>query len=254
MNKKIIGSVVVLVLIGVGIYWFTSTKEIRQERATEKAVAKVFKTTPKAVSTDKTKKAKAKPIMITDKSGKQLKFEPSLEEKEIVFDVMKSKKRPSEEELKKVEDFYNKAAVMWEAKMASLIFEDLKLGQSAMDKYNEIREHYQEHRLSFFDAHKESEEDKKEFAKVLNNVVEKIKEDMGVDVNDPNADLRQEDAAKIQEAMFKALSEKEKDFRKEHLNEIKGVLGDEGFKKYESMKDEYNNQVTEGKVDPLFNI
>lgn len=254
--KKVIGIVIGLVLIGVGYYFLSpGIKEKMEDRKTEKEVAKVYKSTPKVSPWDKVKKAPVKTISIKDQSGKELTFEVSAEEKEAVFELIQSKKRPTEEELKMLEDFYNKAASMWEAQVAQLIFEDLGLGQSAMDKYADIKQHYQEHRLSFFDAHRANgKEDKAEFAKVLNNVAEKLKNEMGVDIMDPNADLRDEDAAKVQEAMFKALSEKEKDFKNEHLEEIKGVLGDDGFKKYQSMKNQFNNSLTEGRVDPLFNL
>jgi len=253
--KKLIGIVTIVILVGVGFYFLSpAIKEKIEERETEKAVAQVYKTTPKASPWDKVKKAPPKVISVKDESGKELKFDIPSEDKEFVFEVIQSKRKPTEEELKKIEDFYNKAASIWEAKMASLIFKDLGLGQNAMDKYNEIRQHYQEHRLSFFDAHKENPEDRKELSNLLKNVAENLKQEMGVDVSDENVDLRQEDAAKVQEAMFKALSEKEKNFRQEHLKEIKGLLGDDGFNKYQSMKDEFNTQLTEGKVDPLFNM
>jgi tartrate dehydratase alpha subunit/fumarate hydratase class I-like protein len=67
-------------------------------------------------------------------------------------------------------------------------------------------------------------------------------------------ELSKEDQKKIQDAVQKALNADASNFKDDHLKKVEKLLGKEGYQKYEKLKNDFNNEITEDGDDPLFKI
>ncbi|MFI5390903.1 MAG: hypothetical protein ACHQYQ_06035 [Bacteriovoracales bacterium] len=169
-------------------------------------------------------------------------------------------KMPDPEQKEEMEAFFNKAFIAWNDKVASLIVNDLKLGQDALDKYEKIRDDYYESQFALFQVHvgnepkgSENKDEQRRLASTVKNVKSQLVADYGIDLDKDEINSK-EDYSKVQNAIQNALGQDNKKFLGNHLNKVKDVLGEEGFKKYQKLKDYFNNEISEGGSEPLFKI
>ncbi|MFI5391877.1 MAG: hypothetical protein ACHQYQ_10995 [Bacteriovoracales bacterium] len=206
------------------------------------------------------------------KDGKKLAKPAPKEEEKTISPSIKSKglvvtekssplvKMPDPEQKEEMEAFFNKAFIAWNDKVASLIVNELKLGQDAIDKYQKIRNDYYESQFSLFQVHtanetkgSENKDEQRRLASTISNVKAQLEADYGIDLDKDELNSK-EDISKVQNAIQNALGQDNKKFLGNHLNKVKDVLGDEGFKKYQKLKDDFNNEISEGGSEPLFKI
>jgi hypothetical protein len=169
-------------------------------------------------------------------------------------------KMPDPEQKEEMEAFFNKAFIAWNDKVASLIVNDLKLGQEALDKYEKIRNDYYESQFSLFQVHtanetkgSENKDEQRRLASTISNVKAQLAADDGIDLDKDEINSK-EDISKVQNAIQNALGQDNKKFLGNHLNKVKDILGNEGFKKYQKIKDDFNKEITEDGSEPLFKI
>ncbi len=169
-------------------------------------------------------------------------------------------KMPDPSNKEEMEAFFNKAFIAWNDKVASLIVNDLKLNQDALDKYSKIRNDYYESQFSPFQVQTamepqgtENKEGQRRLASVLKTIKSNLEEEHGIDLDSDELNPKA-DNDKIQSAIENALLKDSNQFLGDHLNKVKEVLGNEGFKKYQKIKDDFNNEITEEGSEPLFKI
>jgi hypothetical protein len=169
-------------------------------------------------------------------------------------------KMPDPEQKEEMEAFFNKAFIAWNDKVASLIVNDLKLGQEALDKYEKIRDDYYESQFALFQVHvgneptgSENKDEQRRLASTMNNVKAQLEADYGIDLDKDEINSKEE-ISNVQNAIQKALEQDKKQFLGNHLNKVKDVLGNEGFKKYQKIKDDFNNEISEDGSEALFKI
>lgn len=165
---------------------------------------------------------------------------------------------PSDKEA--MEQFFNKAFMAWNEKVASLIVNDLKLGQDALDKYSKIRDDFYQAQFAHFQVHTSAEpsggedkESQRRLASLGKNFKELLETDHGINFDKDELSPK-EDFPKIQKAVQDALQKDSDKFLSNHLKQVKEVMGNEGFKKYEKLKEDFNNEITEEEGEPLFKI
>ena len=169
-------------------------------------------------------------------------------------------KMPDPSQKDEMEAFFNKAFIAWNDKVASLIVNDLKLGPEVLDKYEKIRDDYYESQFALFQVHagnepkgSENKDEQRRLASTMNNVKAQLEADYGIDLDQDEINLK-EDYPKVQTAIKNALEKDNKQFHGNHLKQVKEILGNEGFKKYQKIKDDFNKEITEDGSEPLFKI
>ncbi len=169
-------------------------------------------------------------------------------------------KMPDPSNKEEMEAFFNKAFIAWNDKVASLIVNDLKLGQDALDKYSKIRNDYYESQFSLFQVQTAQEpkgtenvEGQRRLASTIKNVKDQLENDYGINLDTDEINSK-EDRTKVKNAIENALIKDSNKFLGDHLNQLKDVLGNDGFKKYQKIKDDFNKEITEEGSEPLFKI
>lgn len=169
-------------------------------------------------------------------------------------------KVPDPADKEAMEEFFNKAFIAWNDKVASLIVNDLKLGQDALDKYSKIRNDFYQSQFAIFQVHtsaegpgNEDKESQRRLASTGNNFKNKLEENYGINFDSDQLNTK-DDFRNIQKAVNDTLKNDSDQFLADHLKQVKDVLGNEGFKKYKKIKDDFNNDITEEGSEPLFKI
>ena len=195
----------------------------------------------------------------------------SLEIKSIPTEKLESKKEegqkvsslgkmPDPADKTSMEAFYAKASAAWNEKVANLIINDLKLGQDALDKYFSIRDEYYQSQFSLLQVQTSQEPDEKRneeggrrLASAMKNAKEILEKDYGINLDKDDINIK-EDFPKISQAIQKAVIADSAKFHTEKLNQVKDVLGNDGFKKYDKMRNDFNNEITEEGAEAPFKI
>lgn len=239
MKTKIIGISFGVLLIG-AIVFIISTQDQKADPEIIKDQEKVTKLIPKKEEKVTSPQMKAT-VAVTEKSSSLGKM-------------------PDPSNKEEMEAFFNKAFIAWNDKVASLIVNDLKLDQEALDKYSKIRDDYYESQLSLFQVQTghepqgtENKEGQRRMASTMKNIKKNLEEEHGINLDTDELNPKA-DKEKIQSAIENALLKDSDQFLGDHLNKVKGVLGNEGFKKYQKIKDDFNNEITEEGSEPLFKI
>lgn len=237
MKTKIIGISFGVLLIGAIIFIISKQEQVAAPEIKDQG--KVTKLIPKKEEKVTSPQIKA---TVTEKASSSLGKMPD----------------PSDKE--EMEAFFNKAFIAWNDKVASLIVNDLKLGQDALDKYSKIRNDYYESQFSLFQVQTamepkgtENKEGQRRIASVMKNIKANLEEEHGINLDSDELNPKADDD-KIKSAIENALLKDSNQFLGDHLNKVKDVLGNEGFKKYQKIKDDFNKDIIEEGSEPLFKI
>jgi hypothetical protein len=168
-------------------------------------------------------------------------------------------KMPDPSDKAEMEEFFNKAFLAWNDKVSSLIINELKLGQDALDKYASIRDDFYQSQFTLFQVQTsqephgtENKEGQRRLASALNKTKDILEKDHGINLDED--ELSKEDEKKVQAAVQKAMNADASNFKNDHLKKLEKVLGKDGFQKYEKLKNDFNNEITEDGAEPLFKI
>lgn len=169
-------------------------------------------------------------------------------------------KMPDPADKEAMEEFFNKSFIAWNDKVASFIVNDLKLGQDALDKYSKIRDDFYQAQFALFQVHtsaetqqSEDKESQRRLASTGRNFKDNLEADYGIDFDKDKINPK-EDFPKIQKAVQDTLQKDSEQFLSNHLNQVKELMGNDGFNKYQKLKDDFNNEITEEGDPPLFKI
>ena len=81
-----------------------------------------------------------------------------------------------------------------------------------------------------------------------------MKNDTGIDLKKGDPKITEKEIEALKNTIKRNIANSERDYKEEHLTQVKEVLGTEGYERYKNLKEDFNNEITEGKVDPLINI
>ncbi len=242
MKTKIIGISIGVILIGLIIFILTKQENVEPPQVKEAANEGKRVPSPKVVNQEGTKPQIA------------LKVAP----KTVGASPIGKMPDPSDKEA--MEKFFNKAFMAWNDKVASLIVDELKLGQEALDKYSAIRNDFYQAQFTIFQTQSsqepqgtENKEGQRRLASALKNAKEILQNDHGINLDSDELN-GSTDYPKVQEAIQAAMAKDSNQFLADHLKKVENVLGPEGFKKYQQLKTDFNNQITDEDQEPLFKI